>query len=1034
MTALAGSPTILVETADFSSYVYKVACENDILAQNTMTGDELRQLYLSFFEEKGHLRMPSGSLIPVGDPTLLLTSAGMVPFKPYFTGEATPPRTRLTSCQKCFRTSDIEMVGDTKHLTFFEMLGNFSIGDYFKREAIPWAWEFMTKRLGLPADRLWVTVYADDDEAFAIWRDVVGVPEERIYRYGRSDNFWGPAGSEGPCGPCSEIHYDFGAERGCRPMAGPLEVVDYKTDPNTGCHPNCDRCTRFVELWNLVFTGCYQHLDGSFTPLPKPNIDTGMGLERIATVLQGKDNVYDTDLFAPIIAKVAELTGRRYGADHATDDAIRVVAEHSRAITFLIADGVAPGNEGRGYVLRRVLRRAIRFGRRLGLQGVFLQEMAQVVIDHMGAAYPELVRNREFILQVVGTEEEQFRQTSDRVVTILEGMISYRKKYEGVLPEVLSLAASHPENPVQGMLPLMTFRIRHDDEAIGYDLAFNALWDMLSGRQFHLAESWPMCISASEAFILHDTYGLSPDITQEIAAEHGLTVDMEGFEWEMEQQRQRARASDRFDVDVERTRAYESLGISATLFTGYDTLLQPTVVVGLLVDGQPVARAAEGQQVEVVLRETPFYAEGGGQAGDGGEILGPRGAIQVEDTQRPVGDLIVHVGRVLRGSVAVGGAVEARVDRARRLASARNHTGTHLLHAALREVVGPHVRQAGSLVTPDRLRLDFTSPLPLTQEELERVERLVNLKVRENLNVHKRETSYQAAVAAGALAFFGEKYADQVRVVEVIGGAEAQRQKEQIGAAEDGDIAAEQRPIGAEHQKEVANPSTGSGQAQPFSLEVCGGTHLDRTGEVGAFVIVSESSIGSGMRRIEALTGHGAEAFIRDRLNLLQGVSDLLQTTPVELEQRAKTLVEELEQARKQVEGLERQGARHSGEGLLSAVREVNGTKVLAGRAEVSTVEALRELGDWLRDKLGSGIVVLGAVFEGRPTLVAMVTGDLVAKGFNAATIVREAAKVMEGSGGGRPNLAQAGGRRPEKLEEALASVPGIVASQKAES
>ncbi|MSQ41007.1 MAG: alanine--tRNA ligase [Dehalococcoidia bacterium] len=982
------------------------------MAGNAMTGDALRDLFRSFFEEKGHLRMPSGSLIPVGDPTLLLTSAGMVPFKPYFTGEATPPRSRLTSCQKCFRTSDIESVGDTKHLTFFEMLGNFSIGDYFKPEVIPWAWELMTKRLGLPADRLWVTVYTDDDEAFHIWRDVVGVPEERIYRYGRSDNFWGPAGSEGPCGPCSEIHYDFGAERGCRPMAGSLEVADYKTDPDVGCHPNCDRCARFVELWNLVFMQFYQHLDGSRTPLPRPSVDTGMGLERMAAVLQGKDNVYDTDLFAPIIAKVAELANKTYGQDQETDKAIRVVVEHSRAVVFLIADGVVPGNEGREYVLRRVLRRAIRFGRRLGLQEPFLKEMAQVVIDHMGSSYPQLVRERQFVLSVIQGEEERFGQTFGRGLAILDGMVAHRKEHVAAIPRILEFGLSRKPSPDEagtileehgfhGLILYPPSARQVGEQMAGQQMLFryhDFLRDLHSPQAVGLAaasvQDWARTLSDAEVFLLHDTYGFPLEVTQEIAKEHGLSVDLPGFEREMEQQRKRARAADRFDVDVERTRAYEALGVKATRFVGYDTLIQPTVVVGLLVDGQVVTRASEGQQVEVVLRETPFYPEGGGQAGDGGEVLGPQGAIHVEDTQRPVGDLVVHVGRVVKGAVELGDLVEARVDPERRLASARNHTGTHLLHAALRDVLGSHVRQAGSLVTPDRLRLDFTSPLPITQEDLQKVERLVNQKVRENLNVHKRETSYQAALQQGALAFFGEKYADQVRVVE------------------------------------VANPSAGSGQAQTFSLEVCGGTHLERTGEVGAFVIVSESSVGSGMRRIEALTGHGAEAFIRERLNLLQGVADLLQTSLGELEGRAKALTEELDLRGKRIEALERQGARQAGEGLLSAVQEVNGTRVLAGRAEVSSVEALREMGDWLRDKLGSGIVVLGAVFEGRPTLVAMVTGDLVAMGFNAAAIVREVAKVMEGSGGGRPNLAQAGGRRPEKLEEALASVAGIVAAQ----
>ncbi len=977
-----------------------------------MTGDEIRRLFRAFFEEKGHLPMPSGSLIPVGDPTLLLTSAGMVPFKPYFTGEATPPRSRLTTCQKCFRTSDIDIVGDTKHLTFFEMLGNFSIGDYFKREVIPWAWELLTQRMGLPADRLWVTVFVDDDEAFHLWRDVVGVPEERIYRYGRSDNFWGPAGSEGPCGPCSEIHYDFGAERGCRPMAGPLDVAGYKTDESVGCHPNCDRCGRFVELWNLVFMQFYQHLDGTLTPLPKPNIDTGMGLERAAAILQGVDSVYDTDLFSPIVARVAELAGKRYGADHAADEAIRVVAEHSRAITFLVADGVVPGNEGRGYVLRRLIRRAVYRARtRLVVNQDWMVPIARKVIEVMSGQYPELLQHSKFIFEVLNQEEQKFIKTMQDGRTLLEGVDSYRRYLKDFFINVVqhpswrARVAGRPFESLYSSSDLVVRSVAGSEPPEAIKLHIDNQFKEIFGQDYWTADistyqqAYDVAdrLSGKEMFILWDTYGFPIDLTREIALERGLIVTqeaMQAFEREMEQQRQRARASDRFDVDVARTRAYEALGVNATPFTGYDTLLQPTVVVGLLVDGQPVARATEGQRVEVVLRESPFYPEGGGQAGDGGDILGPQGLIQVEDTQRPVGDLIVHVGQVAKGAVEVGDLVEARVDRERRLASARNHTGTHLLHAALRQVLGAHVRQAGSLLAPDRLRFDFSSPLALTQEELERVERLVNEKIRDDLPVRKHQSTYQAAVAQGALAFFGEKYADQVRVVE------------------------------------VANPDASGPLSLPFSLEVCGGTHLDRTGQIGAFVIISESSIGSGMRRIEAATGAGAEAFLRSRLNTLQSVADLLQTTPGELEARAKALLEELDQARKRAEALSRQASRGFADELLRHVTEVAGLKVLVGRVEASSVEALREVGDWLRDRLGSGVVVLGAVLDGRPTLVAMVTADLVAQGVHAGNIVREAAKVMDGSGGGRPNLAQAGGRRPEKLDDALAAVPQIVASQ----
>ena len=633
-----------------------------------LNSDQIREAFLHFFEERGHRVVPSSSLVPEGDPTLLLTTAGMVQFKRYFTGEASPPHPRLASCQKCFRTTDIDCVGDSKHLTFFEMLGNFSIGDYFKREAITWAWEFVTQRLGLSPERLWVTVFLDDDEAFAYWREV-GVAKERILRFGEEDNFWGPAGDSGPCGPCSEIHYDVGQEFGCG---------------QPDCKPNCE-CGRFIEIWNLVFTQYDQQPDGRRLPLPRPNIDTGMGLERIAAAMQGKPSVYDTDLFVPLIECVANLAGKRYGADADGDRAMRVVAEHGRAITFLIGDGVMPSNEGRGYVLRRVLRRAALFGRKLGLEGQFLGELAQVVIAQMGRAYPELETGRKTILSTIDAEESRFDQTLDRGLNLLDEIIGAAKR---------------------------------------------------SGRS---------TLSGEDIFKLYDTYGFPTELTAEIAAESGLSVDMEGFEAEMEKQRERARAAQKVEVSGKVTVHHHQ----PTLFVGYDEVRHRSTVVGLSADGHIVDTVSQGQDAEVVLDETPFYGEMGGQVGDVGEIRGEKGRIVISNTVWPTPELIVHQGKVVEGQISVGDTVEAIVDEKRRLDIARNHTATHLLQAALRQVLGEHVRQAGSLVAPDRLRFDFNHPSALTKEQLAEVQRIVNENIRRNLKVQARMMAYQEALDKG---------------------------------------------------------------------------------------------------------------------------------------------------------------------------------------------------------------------------------------------------------------------------------------------
>ena len=905
-----------------------------------MNGDQIRDSFIQFFESKGHQHMPSASLIPAGDPTLLFTSAGMVPFKPFFMGEQTPPSRRLTSSQKSFRTTDINEVGDHKHLTFFEMLGNFSIGDYFKEGAVAFAWELVTQLFGLSPDRLYVTIHLDDDEAFDIWRDQVGVPADRIYRYGDKDNWWGPAGTEGPTGPCSEIHYDGGLAKGCHEgrmvevntLTGQLSDERDGAAPQEvdGCHPNCD-CERFVELWNLVFMQYYQDPGRNRTPLPAPSVDTGMGLERAAVVLQGKNNIYETDLFTPIIDKACQLTGLEYGADSENDFALRVIAEHARASAFLIGDGVVPGHEGRGYVLRRVIRRAIRYGRRLGLTGPFLVEVVEEVIPRFQAVYRELTLNRDFILRVVNLEEERFAEAFGRGNEILLNMIA-------------------------------------DQASNGTD---GSHADVISGR---------------DTFVLYDTYGFPPELTAEIAREHDFEVDLAGFEAEMEGQRQQSRAGQQFGGSMEMLTAYENLGAGRTEFTGHGLTDQESVVAAMLVDGASSGHATQGQHAEVVISRTPFYAEGGGQLGDQGYIRGPDGLFRVEDTQSPVAGLIVQRGVVEEGHIAVGDPVHASVDGARRLDSSRNHSGTHILHAALRATLGPHVRQAGSLVAPDRLRFDFSHVGRMSRDELQSVQSLANEKVRANLLVSAQETSYAEAVRQGALAFFGDRYGDVVRVVRM---------------AED--------------------------SAEPFSFEVCGGTHVAATGQVGTLLVLGESSIGGGMRRVEALTGRAAEALFVEQSVTLDALSTRLQTPVSDLEARLDSYMQETDDLRRRLATMERSLLRSEAEGLLQRVADVDGVRVVAGRTSAHNADGMREMGDFLRDKLSSCVVTLGALAEGSPILVTMVTPDLVERGLNAGNIARDAAKLMGGGGGGRPEMAQAGGRQPEKLDEALAAVPNLV-------
>ena len=958
------------------------------------TSENVRETFLSFFESKGHSRMASSSLIPVGDPTLLFTSAGMVQFKSYFTGEATPPNRRLTTSQKCFRTPDIEEVGDATHNTLFEMLGNFSIGDYFKKEAVDYAIELMTgdDGYGIPLEKFAAAVHDTDDETRVLWVNK-GIPADRVYSYGDDENWWGPAGDEGPCGPCSELHYDYGAEYGC---------LEDDCAPNCKNYlPNGDACDRYVELWNLVFMQYYHHLDGSRDNLPAPSVDTGMGFERLLRIMQDVGTGYDTDLFTPILAAVERISGKRYGQDPETTYGIRVVAEHGRSVTFLVADGVVPANEGRGYVLRRVIRRAIRYARRIGIEGNFLAEIADAAIAKMGDAYPELVNNRDFIQTVLRLEEDRFQEAFDR------GWIVLAEEQNGLIPVHQGLAdrldgfiqdierhrqsgevnhrfetfmTSASEDKVQ---PVIRLAVRRGVVEPLFKLRDGVIKEDPSALRD--ARRIATTLSGNEAFMLWDTFGFPVEMTKEIAEENGLKVDMKGFEDAMSAQREQSRAGAQFGEDRAKIRVYESLGVGGTAFLGYETLSANTVVVGLIADDENVNEVREGQTVEIALLQTPFYAEGGGQIGDAGEISGDEGRIAVRDTQEVMPGLIMHFGKVTDGAISIGDPVDARVDAIRREDTARNHTATHMLHAALRQVLGLHVRQAGSLVAPDRLRFDFTHVQAVTDDEMWQVQLLVNEKIRQNARVLNDEDSYQEAIRRGALAFFGDRYDERVRLVE------------------------------------IANGDT-------FSFEVCGGTHVDRTGEVGAVYVLGESSIGAGMRRIEAISGRAAERMVWERFHREERLAQTLQTTPAELESRVAALTAELDAMHREREAMERRLALQSAESLLSDAQDVEGVTVLSARAQAANADGLREMGDYLRDKLGSGVVVLGAVVNNRPMLVAMATQDLVkGRGVNAADIARAAARHVGGGGGGRPDVAQAGGRDASKLDAALQSVPELV-------
>ena len=948
-----------------------------------MDAQRIRATFTDFFVQRDHLRVASAPLIAPGDPTLLFTSAGMVPFKPFFAGEAQPPHHRLTSIQKCFRTTDIDEVGDASHLTMFEMLGNFSLGDYFKAEAQAWAWELVTGVLQIPPERLVATVFTDDDFAYGQWRKI-GLPDSKIFRYGEDQgNFWA-AGPEGPCGPCSELHYDMRPDPRA-PNAGPADDEE-----------------RFLEIWNLVFMQYNRQPDGSLVDLPAQSIDTGAGLERWAMMLQEKSNLYDTDLFAPLLDFVGERCSLEYaGASDAQRRAMRVVAEHGRAMTFLIADGALPANEGRGYVLRRLIRRGLYYADQLGLEAPILSSVAEQVRGLMGPDYPEVVEQQALVDNVLNQEEERFRQTLATGRALLEEQTIPAKQDQA---RILLGDAPTPRRPSWGerIEQMRAVRVRF----AGLN---RTLWDVTQDqvlgpmRSTSDADAWidppekvkwaMRTITGPEAFVLYDTFGVPRELTEQIARAHGFDFDAEGFEAALAAQQERGRSSGEFDPDSEAA-IFAELDITSA-FSGYKQAAATAQIAAIVRDGESVDDAQAGQRVSVVLHETPFYPEGGGQVGDAGLIRTEAAQLDVTDT-RAWGDVIAHVGTVSAGALSVGDAVEAVVDRSRRADTTRNHTATHLLHAALRQVLGDHVRQAGSLVAPDHLRFDYTQSEAPTAEQLREVQRVVRARIRDDLPVETLELPYEQALQRGAMAIFGEKYATEVRVVEICDPAP--------------------------HIHDC------------FSKELCGGTHAPATGFVGDFQIISEGSVGAGQRRIEALTGAAAEAWVERRLATLDGVSSSLRATPDTLPDRIGQMRAELQELRRRLAAVEAQTGASVAEQLAANPADVEGVALVAGRVEVESASALRSAGDEVRRRLDEAVIVLGTVAGERPLFVAMVTPGLVERGLHAGKLIGGIARIAGGGGGGKPEMAQAGGRDAGQLDAALAAAPDAVRAQLADA
>ena len=861
--------------------------------------NELRRMYLEFFESKGHLKMNSFSLVPHNDNSLLLINAGMAPLKPYFTGQEIPPRRRVTTCQKCIRTGDIENVGKTaRHGTFFEMLGNFSFGDYFKNEAIEWSWEFLTEVVGLDPDRLYPSIYEEDEEAFEIWNKKMGIPAERIFRFGKADNFW--EHGSGPCGPCSEIYYDRGEKYGCG-----------SPDCTVGCE-----CDRYMEIWNNVFTQFDNDGHGHYSELEQKNIDTGMGLERLASVVQDVDSIFDVDTLKALRDHICRLADTEYGKDAQADISIRVITDHTRSVTFMISDGIMPSNEGRGYVLRRLLRRACRHGRLLGIEGSFIPELAQTVIEGSKDGYPELEEKKDFILKVIAKEEDQFNKTID------QGL---------------------------GILAEMTAKMEAEQTTT---------------------------LSGADAFKLYDTYGFPIDLTKEILEEKGMQVDEEGFHASMEVQRKTARAArgetNYMGADVT---VYESIDPSITsTFVGYENLAWKSPITVLTSDTEIVEALSDGQRGTVFAEETPFYATSGGQEADTGIIRTAEGEFKVEDTVKLLGGKIGHVGVVIKGMIKTGDQAELCVDAEKRALSARNHSATHLLQKALRTVLGTHVEQAGSSVNEDRLRFDFSHFSAMTAEELQKVEEIVNEQIVAGLPVKVENMPIEEARKTGAQALFGEKYGDVVRVVNM------------------GD----------------------------YSIEFCGGTHVKNTNEIMAFKILSESGVAAGVRRIEALTSKGLIRYYDNLEKKLNEAAKVLKATPDNLAEKIAHLTAENKALHSEVESLKSKLAQDAMGDVMDQVQEIKGVKLLAAEVDGVDMNGLRDLGDQLKEKLGEGVVVLASGNDGKVSLMVTATDAAMKQGAHAGNLVKAIAGLVGGGGGGRPNMAQAGGKNPAGIQEAL--------------
>ena len=868
---------------------------------------EIRKEFLDFFEEKGHLVAPSFSLVPKNDKSLLLIGAGMAPLKHYFTGEAIPPRNRMATCQKCIRTGDIDNVGKTaRHATFFEMLGNFSFGDYFKKEAISWAWEFLTERMEIDPLDLWVTVYKDDDEAFELWNKMIGLPEEKIVRLGKDDNFWEL--EVGPSGPCSEIYVDRGIEYGCG-------------DEN--CKPGCE-CDRFLEIWNLVFTQFDKDENGVYHPLPNPNIDTGMGLERMATVMEGTNNIFEIGAIRSILRKVEEISKYNYGSDEEKDVSVRVITDHARAMTFLVSDGVLPSNEGRGYVLRRLIRRASRHGKLLGINGGFLSEVVDVVINSWQIEYKDLKEKDKEIKKVIQAEEAKFQETIDQGISILEDYINeMRKKKKSVL-------------------------------------------------------------SGEKAFKLYDTYGFALDLTKEILLEKNLSLNEEEFKLNMERQRRRARNSrDSGDSGWGGKESKELFKDINSTFKGYETVKLETEIISLIKDNTKVNELSRFEEGVVILKETPFYGESGGQVGDKGKISGDNFILEVLDTKL-YDDLRLHNVKVVEGEVKLGDKVTASVDVLRRDAIRRNHSATHLLHKALKEVLGEHVNQAGSYVTPDRLRFDFTHFESITPNDLKKVEDRVNEMIFKGLDVETIETTLDEAYKLGAIGLFEEKYKNDVRIVK------------------------------------MGN----------YSQELCGGTHVVNTSNIGLFKIISETSIASGFRRIEAITGLSVLNFLNSIERELDELSNILKTNNTNIIEKATQIVEDIKERDKEIEKLKGKLSSNIADEIIDSKKEVKDIQYIVYKLKDMDMNSLRNLGDEIRNRLGSGVVVLASVLNDKISYVVMVTKDINKKGILAGNIIKEIAKVSGGNGGGRADMAQAGGKDISKVDESLLIVEGLIEKQ----